>query len=344
MKVGMYYSNSDVRVEEQPVPVVGDTDILIKVMASGICGSDLLEWYRIQRAPLVLGHELAGEIVEVGTSITTFKPGDRVFATHHVPCDECRYCLGGHETACKTFQTENNFLPGGFAQFLKVGGRSIITGTMKLADNMSYDAGTFVEPLGTAVRGIRTIDLQPTDSIMIFGSGIAGILLMKLARARGAKTIIACDIDDSRLRSAKKAGADFTVSAKDDVIEFIKQNNGGRLADKVLICAGALSAAETALQCVDKGGMVLFFAVPKPGESLAVDFNPYWRDDISIKTCYGAAPRDNSKALELLASDTIDVSDMITHRFPIDDIGEAFKTAANPNETLKVIVEPNREG
>ena len=341
MKVGMYYNNSDVRVEEQPVPVVGDTDILIKVMASGICGSDLLEWYRIQRAPLVLGHELAGEIVEVGSKITNFKVGDRVFSTHHVPCDECRYCQGGHETACVTFQTKNNFAPGGFAQFLRVGGRSIETGTMKLADNMSYDAGTFVEPMGTAVRGIRAIDLQPTDSIMVFGSGIAGILLMKLAKARGAKTIIACDIDDSRLDAAKRAGADLTISAHDDVVDIIKQNHDGRLVDKVLICAGALSAAETALQCVDKGGMVLFFAVPKPGESVAVDFNPYWRDDISIKTCYGAAPRDNREALQLLADETVDVSDMITHRFPLDEIGQAFKTASNPNATLKVIIEPN---
>jgi L-iditol 2-dehydrogenase len=132
MKVGMYYSNLDVRVEEQALPEVGRGDVLIKVAACGICGSDLMEWYRIKRAPLVLGHEVAGDIVEVGQDVTWLEVGDRVVATHHVPCGECLACLRGHETACRTFQEVNNFAPGGFSQFLRVTGRSVLTGILKL--------------------------------------------------------------------------------------------------------------------------------------------------------------------------------------------------------------------
>ena len=340
MKVGVYYNNSDVRLEEKPVPSVGDDDILIKVMASGICGSDLLEWYRVKRAPLVLGHELTGKIVETGKNIKKFKVGDRVFSTHHVPCGECIYCLTDHETACEVFQGTNNFEPGGFSQFLKVSGRSINTGTLKLPDDMSYETGTFIEPLATVVRAFRTIDMKPGESIMIFGAGLAGILFVKLAKVLGAGNIIVSDINEYRMTMAKKAGAGLTIPFEKDIPQFIKKNNG-RLADKVVISTGAMAAAEAALKCVDKGGTVLFFAVSKPGDKIAIDFNHYWRNDISFKTCYGAAPLDNIQALELLRTGAVSVDDMITHRFKIDDIGDAFKTAALPDYNLKVIIEPN---
>lgn len=341
MKVGMYYRNNDVRVEEQATPVVGDDDLLIKVMASGICGSDLMEWYRIKRAPLVLGHELTGEIVEVGKNVTEYKKGERVFATHHVPCDECSECLIGHTTACRTFQEKNNFAPGGFAEYLRVSGRSVRTGILRLPATMSFETGTFIEPLATVVRAYRTTGLNPGDSVMIYGSGLAGILFVKLAKALGAGTVIVSDINDYRLAAAKAAGADFVVNAREDVPAEIVRHNG-RLADKVIICTGAASAAEAALTSVERGGVILFFAVGAPGETLAIDFNPFWRNDISLKTCYGAAPLDNRQALELLSRGTVKVDDMITHRFPLTEIGQAFATAAQPDGVLKVIVEPHR--
>jgi L-iditol 2-dehydrogenase len=341
MKAGVYYSNSDVRVEERPDPTVGPNDLLIKIAACGICGSDLLEWYRIKRAPLVLGHEPAGEIVETGKNIERFKPGNRGFATHHVPCNACRLCLTGHETACGTFQKVNNFDPGGFSQLLRVTGRSVDTGVFILPDDMSYDQGTFIEPVGTAVRGLRSIDLKPAQSVLVIGSGIAGMLLIKLARAYGAGNIIAVDMSEYRLQKAREFGATHTVHASEDVPAFVRDANDGRLVDQVILCAGALSAAQTALESAAPGGTVLFFAVPLPGEQVPIDFNPFWRDDITIKTCYGAAPVDNYKALELIRRRTVEVEDMITHRFGIDRIGEAFAAAARPNDCLKVIVEPN---
>ncbi len=341
MKVGMYYNNSDVRVEDQDAPVVGRGDVLLEVRASGICGSDLMEWYRVGRAPLVLGHEVAGEIVEVGEDVAHLRPGDRVFATHHVPCDECLYCRSGHATACRVFQEENNFAPGGFSQLLRVTGRSVETGILGLPDEMPYEIGTFIEPLGTVVRGMRTLGLTPGDSVMIYGGGLAGLLFVKLARHLGASAVIVSDVDSYRLETAKKVGASFTVSAGEDVPAFIAKNTG-RLADKVVVCTGAVTAAEAALGSIDRGGTVLLFAVGKPGETIPVDFNPFWRNDISIKTSYGAAPVDNRESLELLRRGSVQVGDLITHRYPLEDIGEAFRTAARPGGALKVIIEPNR--
>lgn len=341
MKVGMYYCNADVRVEEQALPEVGPGDVLIEVRASGICGSDLMEWYRIKRAPLVLGHEVTGDVVEVGADVTGVEVGDRVFATHHVPCGECLPCLRGHETACRTFQEVNNFTPGGFSQFLRVTGRSVRTGILKLPDAVSYETGTFIEPLATVVRAMRTIGLTPGESVLVYGGGLAGILFVKLAKALGAGTVAVADIDDYRLAMARAAGADLVIPAALDVpARFLEQD--GRLADKVIICTGAASASESALRSVDRGGTVLFFAVGQPGETIAVDFNPFWRNDVSLRTCYGAAPLDNWQALELLRRGAVQVQDMITHRFGLDEIGEAFRTAACPGDCLKVLVEPDR--
>ena len=344
MKVGMYYNNSDVRMQEIPVPEIGPGEMLVKINACGICGSDIMEWYRIKRAPLVLGHELTAEVIQIGKDIKNFKKGDRIFSTHHVPCNECHYCLTGHETACETFQKINNHDPGGFAEYMKISGRSLKTGTYLLPDEISDEQGTFIEPLGTAIRGLRTADLKPGDCLLVLGSGIIGLLIIKLAKVLGAGRIIATDIDESRMKTAKKYGAEHTVHAGENIPKFIKKVNNNRLADKVMICNGALSSAGQAIESVDKGGMVVFFAVPKPGENVEIDFNPFWRNDVSIRTSYGAAPLDNVQAMEMIRAGNLKVDDMITHRFGLKDIGKGFKMASQGKDCLKVIIQPHKGG
>ncbi|HOS59523.1 MAG TPA: alcohol dehydrogenase catalytic domain-containing protein [Syntrophorhabdaceae bacterium] len=341
MRVGMYYNNSKVEVEQLPVPAVGENDILIKVMASGICGSDVLEWYRIKKAPLVLGHEVSGQVIEVGKNVNKFKNGDRVFTTHHVPCDECYWCLTGHQTACITFQSKNNFNPGGFSEYLRITGKSIDTGTFILPDTMSYEQGSFIEPLGTVVRGLRAIDIKPGDTLLILGCGIAGLLMIKLARALGTGRIIATDIYDSRLKAAKRCGAEAIIHAEGNVSEFVKDINNGRLADKVIVCTGSQPAAYQSLESVDRGGTVLLFAVPNPGQTISIDFNPFWRNDISLKTCYGAAPIDNMQAMELIRAKNVIVDDLITHRFGLEDISDGFRVASEAKDCLKIIIKPH---
>lgn len=341
MKSGVYYNNKDVRVEEREKPAAGPGEIVLKVDSCGICGSDVLEWYRIKKAPLVLGHELAGEVIETGDGIEGLTKGDRVFATHHVNCGSCRECDAGHETCCEVFHTENNFTPGGFSQYLKVSGRSIKTGILKLPSNVSYEEATFIEPLGTVIRCLRASGLKKGDAVMIIGSGITGVLTIMAAKTMGAGRVIASDINEYRLKAALNAGADAVFNAASEAPAEIKKANSGRLADRVILCAGALSAAKRAFDCVERGGSIVFFAVPKQGENVPVDFTPLWRNDITVKTSYGAAPEDNQQALEMISSHAIDVKKIITHRLPLSRIAEGFSLTAEGGESLKVIIKPN---
>ena len=199
----MYYNNRDVRIEEMPVPGISTDELLVKVLASGICGSDVMEWYRVKKAPLVLGHEIAGEIVKTGERVQNYHNGQRVFVSHHVPCNTCRYCLSGNHTACETLHT-TNFDPGGFAQYIRVPQLNVDRGVFILPDEISFDEGTFIEPLACVIRGQRFARLQPGQSVLVMGSGISGLLHIALARAIGAGRIIATDINEYRLEAAKK--------------------------------------------------------------------------------------------------------------------------------------------
>ncbi|MBE3133013.1 MAG: alcohol dehydrogenase catalytic domain-containing protein, partial [Acidobacteria bacterium] len=145
-RVAVYYRNSDVRIQERPVPKIGPGEILVRIHASGICGSDVLEWYRMKKAPIVLGHEVAGEIVRVGEGVTKRCAGQRVAVSHHVPCNTCHYCLAGYHTACETLHT-TNFDPGGFAEYVRVPALQADRGVFPLPDGVSFEEGSFVEPL-----------------------------------------------------------------------------------------------------------------------------------------------------------------------------------------------------
>ena len=341
MRVAMYYNNNDVRIEEIPKPKIGPGEILVKVMASGICGSDVMEWYRIKKAPLVLGHEITGEIVEVGRGVDKYKPGDRVFVSHHVPCNTCRYCLRGHHTACETLH-KTNFDPGGFSEYIRVPKINVDRGVFILPEEVSFEDGTFIEPLACVVRGQRLADIQPGNTVLVIGSGISGILHVQLARALGAGRVVAIDINEYRLKMAKKFGADFVINAEENVQGRLKEVNENRLADLVIVCTGAESAARQALQCVDKGGTILFFAVPKPGINIPIPINEFWRNEITLMTSYAASPLDISMAIELILAGSVNVHDMITHRLCLAETGKGFKLVADAKESIKVVIEPHK--
>jgi L-iditol 2-dehydrogenase len=342
MLAAVYYNNKDVRIQEMPTPEIADDEILLKVMASGICGSDVTEWYRVPKAPRVLGHEATGVIEKTGDKVTRCKVGDRVFVSHHVPCNKCRYCLKGHHTACETLHT-TNYYPGGFAQYVRVPKINVEQGVYKLPDDMSFEEGTFIEPLACVIRGQRLAALQKEDTLLIIGGGLAGNLHAQLAKAKGVRDIIVAGVNQYRLRLTKKFGAHRTIDARLNVPQELKKINGGRLADQVFICKGGVSAALTALECVDKGGTILFFAVSDPTVRIPVPMTEFWRNEITLKTSYGAAPRDLEESLAVLAQKKLNVADMITHRFSIQQAAEGFRLMAEAGESLKVIIEPNRD-
>lgn len=341
MRVAMYYNNQDVRLEEMPTPQIGPGEVLVKVIASGICGSDVMEWYRIKKAPRVLGHEITGEIVQVGEGVKSYKVGDRVFVSHHVPCNTCRYCLSGNHTVCETLHT-TNYDPGGFAEYIRVPPLQVDRGIYLLPDEVSFEDGVFIEPLACVVRAQRLARLEVGQTVLILGSGMSGLLHVALARVSGAARILATDVNDYRLDAAQRFGADVVMYATEDIPTRLRQVNDGRLADLVIICTGAYPAFMQALQSVERGGTVLFFAPTEPGVTVPVPVNDFWRNGITLMPSYGAAPLDLALALDLIRARRVPVQDMITHRLSLAETGLGFRLVAEARESLKVVIEPQR--
>jgi L-iditol 2-dehydrogenase len=340
LRAAVYYNNRDVRVEEVALPKIGPDELLVKIEASGICGSDVMEWYRIKKAPLVLGHEIAGVVAEAGQRVTRFKPGDRVTVAHHVPCNTCRYCLAGNHSVCDTLRT-TNFDPGGFAEYVRVPPINVDRGVFVLPEGMSFEDGTFSEPLGCVVRGLRAARMEAGKSVLVIGSGMAGLLQIKLARALGAGKILATDINDYRLSAAKRFGADHAFKAESDVPGMVRSALG-RPADIVVLSASSDKAIEQAVKSVDRGGVIVFFAPSQPGHTFPMPLFDLWRDNITIVNPYASPPGDTLTAIELIASGRVVVSDMITHKLGLSEVGLGFRLVSEAKESIKVIIEPQR--
>jgi len=342
MHVAMYYNNSDIRIEKIPIPEINDNELLVKVQASGICGSDVMEWYRIKKAPIVLGHEITGDVVQVGKNVKKYKVGDRVFVSHHVPCNTCRYCLNDQHTLCDTLHS-TNFYPGGFAEYLRVPEINVDRGVFILPKEVSYDEGVFIEPLACVVRGMRIAGIMKHGaSVLIIGSGIAGLLHVKLTRSLGAGRVIATDIDEYRLEKAKKLGADMVINARENVTEKVKKFNDGHLADLVILCTGAVNAVKQAINSVDRGGTLLFFAPTEPDLEIPFPLFDLWNKGVKMVSTYAGAPRDIAEAIELIKLKNITVTDMISHKLPLSEAAKGFKLVTQAQESIKVVLYPNR--
>jgi L-iditol 2-dehydrogenase len=339
VKVAVYYNNRDVRLEERPTPTPSEGELLLRVEASGICGSDVMEWYRIRKAPLVLGHEVAGTVAQVGGALRGYRPGDRVVATHHVPCNACRYCLTGRHSVCDILRT-SHFDPGGFAELIRLPALNVDRGTFKLPDTVSCEEGSFVEPLACVVRAQRLAGVSPGQSVAVLGSGISGILHIQLARALGAGRIFASDPQEVRQNMARKFGADHAFASGEDVPAKIRSVNEGRLAEQVLVCTAALPAIRQAFQCVDRGGTILFFAPVAPGPGVAFPMHELWNDGIRVVHSYAGPPADMLVALDLIAARRVDVASMVTHRLPLSRAQEGFDLVLRASDSLKVILDP----
>jgi len=344
MRVATYYSNKDIRIEERPRPKIGPGELLIRVEASGICGTDVLEWYRRDRVPLILGHEIAGQIEEVGEGLRQYKKGQRVSASHHVPCGKCSYCLRGHESVCDTLR-KTHFDPGGFVEFLRVPMENVeLGGVYPLPDNLSFDAATFTEPLACVLRGQRFAKMSAGKSVLVLGCGISGLLHIQLARAKGASFIAASDIVDYRLKQAKELGADESINAQgEDVARRFRKLNQGKGADVVIVATGAKTAQEEALRSVERAGTVLFFAATGEGVEVALSVNNvFWRNEITLTSSYAATPKEHLEAIELLSKGALCAEDLITHRFDLNKIQEGFRLVAEARDSLKIVIEPQK--
>ncbi len=335
MKVSMWYNNNDIRLEEVLTPSPGPGEMLVKVISCGICGSDIVEWYRLPRAPLVQGHEVGVEVVEIGDGVNNFKKGDRLFIAPKVPCLKCSYCLKGHYPQCTGVKDR---LPGGFAEFILVPKELVKNGSYLLPDNVTLDQSTFIEPLACVVRAQRLASIEENQTVLILGSGMSGLLHTKLAKLKKCK-VITTDINKSRLELAQSFGADHTINAASNVSEQLIAANGKK-ADVVIVTTSSMSALKQAWENVDMGGVVVLFTVPGPEKEVIVPVNDFWRKEIRILTSYYCGPPDIEEAINLISNEDIIVDDLITHRLPLKDTDKGFKMVLDGTSSLKVIIKP----
>jgi L-iditol 2-dehydrogenase len=318
----MYYANSDVRIQEMPVPEIARDEILVRVIASGICGSDVMEWYRKDRVPLVLGHEVAGIVEKAGAEAGNFKAGDRVAVSHHVPCGECRYCRRGHETVCETLR-KTNFFPGGFSEFIRVPAVNIKRkGVYPIPDKVSFDEATFVEPLACVMRGQRLAGVRKGDNILVIGSGISGLLHIKYARASGAGFITATDISGYRLEAARRFGADRVFDGR----EYRPSGSGGLgiIGGRCHSLRRCEASRPAGLDSVERGGTVLFFAAAEKDLVMPGSINGiFWRNEVNLSHLMRRHPGNTSRHGAYRAGD-VKVKDMVTPRFGLAKAQEGF--------------------
>jgi L-iditol 2-dehydrogenase len=338
MKVARLHSFNDIRIEEMPVPEVGPGEALVRTKACGICSGDVMPWYIEKKAPLVLGHEPAGEIVGIGSGVTTFKKGDRVFVHHHAPCLRCRFCLRGDHVQCSTWKT-SRIIPGGVSEYILVPAVNLQADTLRLDDAMSFEDATLIEPVACVVKGMNRAGMRSGDTVLIIGLGVMGMMNLLIARAYGAGRIICADMVRFRLDRAAALGADDVIDvSKETLCGGVRRITGGAMAELVIVGPNSVGAMLQGIQCVRPGGTALLFTPAKPGENLLIDPNYLYFNDINLVTSYSCGPTDTAEAFGLIKKEIVRADQLVTHRFPIDQTAEAFRLTAAAGDSLKSLI------
>lgn len=338
MKVAKLYSFNDIRIEDIPIPEIGPRDALLKTKACGICSGDVMPWYIGKKAPVVLGHEPAGEIAEVGKEVSYFKPGDRVFTHHHAPCFTCRLCRRGDYVQCETWKN-TRIIPGGVSEYILIPQTNLENDTLNLPDKLSYEDGTLIEPVACVVKALKRANVRHGDTVLVIGLGIMGQLNILLAKKYGAGKIIAADMVPFRLEKAKESGADEVIDvSKSNLIETLKDLTSGEMADIVIVGPNSIDTMKQGIESAGRGGKVLFFTPAKPDEQLTINPNELYFKDINIITSYSCGPTDTADALELIEQGVVKAENLVTHRFPIEKTAGAFRLTAEAKDSLKSLI------
>lgn len=336
MLVARLYDFGDIRVEECARPVVGPDDILVRTQACGICSGDIMPWYMRRKAPLVFGHEPVGVVEETGQSVTEFRSGDRVFVHHHAPCWECAACRRGEYVQCATWRS-TKITPGGMAEYFLVGATNQ-RDTLKLPDDVSDIDAVLIEPAATVIKSLRRSGLKPGESILVIGLGIMGMMHVRLARSMGAGTIIGADLFEKRADRAKELGADFgIVVSGDDLVERVREVTAGAMADVVIVGPGSTKALSAGIAAAGKGATVVQFTATPPDDEMTIKPHDLYFNETRFVPSYSCGPDDTRQSLELVKRGVLTADELVTHRFPLSQIGDAFSTAQKP-EALKVVI------
>ncbi|MCD6445463.1 zinc-binding dehydrogenase [Candidatus Bathyarchaeota archaeon] len=342
MKAAMLYGVEDLRVEEIEVPKVGLGEVLVKVKAATTCGTDLKIFKRgytekIIKLPTVFGHEWAGEVVEVGEGLEWPVKGMRVRAGNSAPCLHCKMCQKGKYNLCENMI----WLWGAYAEYIKVPARMVQVNMQEIPIHLSYEEAALTEPLACVLHGAEEANIKIGDTVVIIGAGAIGLLHLLTAKKFGASKVISIDLVDERLDFAEKLGADETINAgREDVIRKVKELTDGYGADVVIEAIGLPATWEEALKLVRKGGTVLEFGGCPIGTEIKVKTEALHYGELTVKGAFHATPLHFKKALNLIASRTIDVRPLITKRMKLENIREAFEILTTSKKEIKIAIIP----
>jgi L-iditol 2-dehydrogenase len=340
MKAAFVKGPSQVEIRTVEKPNVGKGDILVKMQACGVCGSDLEKIYgRYTQSSMKLGHEPSGIVIEVGRDVVDFKKGERVFVHHHVPCYTCHYCMHGNETMCKKY-SETNLSPCGLAEEFIVPEWNVLHGgVIKIPDTLSFEEGAMIEPLACCLRSWNKIRFNRGDSVAIFGMGPTGMMHVMLSKIFGLSDIFCFDINDFRLNFAKKFGVTESIKSSDpEAQNKILSKTENRGVDLAIIATGNLDAVTQAIEFVRKGGTIVLFGVPTKDAKLSMDMSKVYSKEITITPSYAASDVDTQNALKLILEGKTDVKKIITHKFDLADSHNALEYAHHGNDSMKIII------
>ncbi|MEM0008313.1 MAG: zinc-binding dehydrogenase [Candidatus Bathyarchaeia archaeon] len=342
MKAAMLYGVKDLRVEDVETPKVGIGEVLVRVRAATTCGTDLKIFQRgyvekVIKLPTVFGHEWAGEVVEVGEGLEWPRKGMRVRAGNSAPCLRCFMCGKGKFNLCENMI----WLWGAYAEYIKVPAHMVRVNMQEIPPHISYEEAAITEPLACVLHGVEEARVKLGDSVAIIGAGPIGLLHLLTVKKMGAEKVIMIDLVDERLEFAKKLGADEIINAgKENVEEAVRKATGGYGADAVIEAIGQPATWEQALRLVRKGGTVLEFGGCPPGTEVRFNAEKLHYGEVTVLGAFHATPMHFRKALNLIASKSINVAPLITRRMPLEKIVEAFQILATSKNEIKIAIQP----
>jgi L-iditol 2-dehydrogenase len=348
MRAAVYHGVNDVRVETIPVPEIGPGEVLVKIHTCGICGTDLKKIHTgSHSAPRVFGHEMSGTIAAVGAGVEGFAAGDRVMAYHHIPCGECFYCRKHTFAQCETYKKVGctaGFEPsgGGFAEYIRVMDWIVRRGLVKIPDDVPFEQAAFIEPVNTCYKAIDLLDLKQDETVLVIGQGPIGVLLAALARRTGA-TVLTSDLYAERHAIAAKFGLNHPLDARGDVVAAAKNATDGRGADVALVAVGGNALIRVAMDAIRPGGRVMLFAATQHGEA-PFDPGAVCMDEKTLMGSYSASVAIQDDVTKVVLDgyrEGFDLTQLISHRFSIEDSVAAIDLASNPQPgSMKIVIQP----
>lgn len=345
MKAAVLESLENLVVKDVPAPEVGDDEVLVKVAACAVCGSDIRMFHHGNprlTPPAIMGHEAAGVVERVGRHVTKFKPGDRVALGGDVPCGECVFCEAGIGNNCQINYAMGYQFPGSFAEYVKLNRMVVNYGPVhKVPDHVSLEEAALAEPLGCVLNALELSPITFGDAVVIIGAGPIGCMIIEVARKMGAGKVIVVQRSRPRLELARQFGADvYVCSSEEDAVARVKDETRGLGADVIITANSAPEAQQTALQMAKNRGWInLFGGLPKGRSTVPLDTNLIHYKELFVCGSHGCMPRHHQKAVDLIADGVIDVKQYISHRFTLDEAREAF-AAAEGRSGMRVVIVP----